>query len=754
MIQLQFLNFLLKTKDSSLLLMNNISDEFFPEYEQEYKYVKEHLEKYNQIPDQLTFLDKFPKFDIIEVTENSDYLVDKLYEERNTRQLAEVFNKVRTKLIEGDIEDAMSIYTSSVDTVLQAKHVDSIDLLRDISRYDDYVDKITNYDKHFIQTGFKELDEILGGWDIHEELATIVARSNKGKCSARGTEILMADGTIKKVEDIRIGDKVQSYNRINTVLALHDGESNGYKITTSDGDSFVVSSNHILTCWKRNEVWNKQKRCMTSDGSGKLLDIMIEDYLKLSTHQQNLYLLFRPDVEYSKQELTIDPYILGVWLGDGTAREPQITTPEPEIVGALKQYCFENEFTLNMLKSREKNKAKLYSITKGFGKLLKIENLQSNKHIPHNYLISSREQRLELLAGLLDTDGYYAKDNNSYEFTQKSRSLFLQIVQLCRSLGFHVCETKPKIVKGCEYYRFHMYGKLTQIPTRVKRKQATRDGTKSSQRVGFKIEPIDYVRYYGFRCDGDERYMLSNFILTHNTWILLKSSTKAVEQDLRVGIYSGEMSPNKVGYRFDTLLSHLSNSAMVRGKQDIQNAYRKYLEELQTKYKGCYKVLTPNTIDGPVGVNALRAFVEKEKLDILFVDQHSLLEDDRKARNAVERASNISKDLKKLQVTLGIPIITVSQQNRGNTEDGIGLHNIAQSDRIGQDSTVVLFFDQKDGIMEMSLVKSRDSANNKSLNYAIDFDKGIFEYIPESDNAIDGKGTEELAKEFNEENVF
>lgn len=419
MIQLQFLNFLLKTKDSSLLLMNNISDEFFPEYEQEYKYVKEHLEKYNQIPDQLTFLDKFPKFDIIEVSENSDYLVDKLYEERNTRQLAEVFNKVRTKLIEGDVEDAMSIYTSSVDTVLQAKHVDSIDLLKDISRYDDYVDKITNYDKHFIQTGFKELDEILGGWDIHEELATIVARSNKGK-----------------------------------------------------------------------------------------------------------------------------------------------------------------------------------------------------------------------------------------------------------------------------------------------------------------------------------------------SWILLKSSAKAVEQGLRVGVYSGEMSPNKVGYRFDTLLSHLSNSAMVRGKQDIQNAYRKYLEELPGKYTGCYKVLTPNMIDGPIGVTALRAFIEKEKLDILFIDQHSLLEDDRKARNSVERAANISKDLKKLQVTLGIPIITVSQQNRGNTDDGVGLHNIAQSDRIGQDSTVVLFFDQKDGIMEMNLVKSRDSANNKSLNYAIDFDKGIFEYIPESDNAIDGKGTEELAKEFNEEDVF
>ena len=77
---------------------------------------------------------------------------------------------------------------------------------------------------------------------------------------------------------------------------------------------------------------------------------------------------------------------------------------------------------------------------------------------------------------------------------------------------------------------------------------------------------------------------------------------------------------------------------------------KKFIDELPTKYKGSIKVLTPNMIDGPAGVNSLRTFIEKEKLDILFVDQHSLLEDDRKARNPIEKAANISKDLKNLQV--------------------------------------------------------------------------------------------------------
>ena len=128
------------------------------------------------------------------------------------------------------------------------------------------------------------------------------------------------------------------------------------------------------------------------------------------------------------------------------------------------------------------------------------------------------------------------------------------------------------------------------------------------------------------------------------------------------------------------------------------------------------------------------------ELDILFIDQHSLLEDDRKAKNPVERASNISKDLKNLQVLKQIPIITVSQQNRESTENGVGTEHLAQSDRIGQDSTIVLFFEQnkEHNVLTMHLVKSRDSANMKKLQYAFDFDKGIFNFIAEDVEEGDG----------------
>ena len=139
-------------------------------------------------------------------------------------------------------------------------------------------------------------------------------------------------------------------------------------------------------------------------------------------------------------------------------------------------------------------------------------------------------------------------------------------------------------------------------------------------------------------------------------------------------------------------------------------------------------------IDGPAGVGALRAFIERDKLDILFIDQHSLLEDDRRARAPYEKAANISKDLKNLQVLKKIPIVAVSQQNRTSTENGVGLEHIAQSDRIAQDSTIVIFFEQKDGTMTMHLIKSRDSANMKDLKYDVNLNNGTFIYKPDDED--------------------
>ena len=110
-----------------------------------------------------------------------------------------------------------------------------------------------------------------------------------------------------------------------------------------------------------------------------------------------------------------------------------------------------------------------------------------------------------------------------------------------------------------------------------------------------------------------------------------------------------------------------------------------------------------------------------------------------------------------MQVLKKIPIISVSQQNRESTEAGVSTSHVAQSDRISQDSTVIIFLERSENILTLNLVKSRDSANGSKLKYAIDLNKGIFEYIPDTEDLLEGESCDELKAEYDysgEEEVF
>lgn len=222
------------------------------------------------------------------------------------------------------------------------------------------------------------------------------------------------------------------------------------------------------------------------------------------------------------------------------------------------------------------------------------------------------------------------------------------------------------------------------------------------------------------------------------TWTLLKMAVAASMQGLTVGIYSGEMTADKVGYRVDTLLGHIKNSSITRGDLYIQQEYKRYMDSLKgTKY-GPIKVITPQDINGDANVPMLKAFIEREHLDILFIDQYSLLEDTSHAKVSFERVANISKAIKNLQVEKGIPIISVSQMNRTKNDDGEqDTTQIGLSDRIGQDATIVLMLERKDDQFTLNLVKSRDGGDGRKLTYYIDLNMGEFTYIPEGNEDVE-----------------
>lgn len=422
MVQLQVLNKILADKDASIITLNNLTSDFFPEYIGEFHFIKEHLDKYGCLPDKETFLDKFEDFEVLDVNEPTSYLLEELYSDKTRRDLVTNYNKLRPLLMSGDKEatdEALMLLKQAAENISGAVSLNCTNILEDKSRYDSYLERLENYDKYFIKTGFNELDAVIGGWDVTEELAVIVARTGVGK-----------------------------------------------------------------------------------------------------------------------------------------------------------------------------------------------------------------------------------------------------------------------------------------------------------------------------------------------SWLLLKCAAAAAKQGKTVGIYSGEMSENKVGYRLDTLIGNISNGALIHGGASIKNEYKRYLDNLEEEVPGKIFVLTPQMINGAAGVSALRAFVEKYNIDILFIDQHSLLADDRKAKNPVEKAANISTDLKLLQVIKRIPIIAVCQQNRTVAEGKeFDTTQLAQSDKIGQDATIIIFIERKADLFRLHLVKSRDTENGKILSYKVDLNQGSFIFIPEDEE--NGGSSEEMdSSGYSEDEVF
>jgi hypothetical protein len=341
----------------------------------------------------------------------------------------------------------------------------------------------------------------------------------KGKCFAKGTEILMFDGTSKKVEEIKVGDKIMGDdNKPRNIKALGTGKETMYKITMRDKSSYVVNESHILSL-KRNY----------RDGTFEILNISVKDYLQKSDDFKNRYFGYKTGIELKEKDVIIDPYFLGLWLGDGHSGQPRITTMDDEIVNYIKEQCLLNGWLFKTYEM-EDNKAKTYSFSSGrkknvdsrFWNMLSSYNLQNNKHIPKEYKINSQNVRLQLLAGLIDTDGYLNTINKcyNYEYATKSEVLKDDVLWLARSCGFYA-SAYEKIINDKVYYRIYISGDLHKIPCKIKRKICPNFECERcdvlTQRIS--VEEIGEDNFYGFEIDGNRLFVLNNFTVTHNTTV-------------------------------------------------------------------------------------------------------------------------------------------------------------------------------------------------------------------------------------------
>lgn len=344
-----------------------------------------------------------------------------------------------------------------------------------------------------------------------------------GKTETAGTEVVMYDGSLKKIEDIKVGDQVMGPDSTpRTVLETHVCEDDSYYIHQKHGLDYTVNSKHILHLKEDKFGYSENYYGYNKKNGQNILEISAEDYVNETSagRKKRLYGYRVNGWDLPNQDLPIDPYIFGTWLGDGDSNGTILTSADKEIVNSWKRYAKEIDCDFNKLKSKYRYSLKGKEVHNNvLLHNLKKLNVLNNKHIPDIYMKGSRQQRLELLAGLIDTDGYLNSRKTQFEITLKTNSFAEQIRDLAWSLGFRTT-FHQRIVKGFGREEVTISIDLHTIPTRVERKKAPKIEVRQDMRRGrIKVTKGEKMKFYGFYLDGDHLYLHKDGTVVHNSYM-------------------------------------------------------------------------------------------------------------------------------------------------------------------------------------------------------------------------------------------
>ncbi len=553
-----------------------------------------------------------------------------------------------------------------------------------------------------VPSGFHALDDMTGGWQ-KSDLIIIAARPSMGKCLGKGTRVLLFDGTVKAVEEVRTGDLLMGDDSTpRRVLSIARGRERMYWVRQKHGMDYRVNESHVLSL--------KKSRSEGREPRGSVTNLSVRDYRARSAKWKNDHKGYKVAIEFAEQPLPVDPYLLGIWLGDGKSDSARIYNTDEDVVA----YAYADTQGVEVRVSDTDRPCPAYLITGGRSQAHRDTSLQAalrelgvlgDKHIPHAYLANATAHRLQLLAGLIDSDGHCNKGHGgTYEITQRNERLARQIKFLCDTLGYRTSLTAKtaRCQTGAEstVWRVRFNGNVDEIPTRIDRKKAEswtdfRDWTVT----GVTVEQDRVDDYYGFTLDGNHLFLLEDGTVTHNTAFALATMMNAAthpQYGVPVAIFSLEMSANQLAQRM------LTSEARI----DAQKARTGRLKDedwpLLARAAGRLEAAKIFVDDTPgLGILELRAKCRRLKAEhdigLVIVDYLQLMHGTTDSRNAnrEQEIAQISRSLKGLAKELDVPVIALAQLSRAvETRGGDKrpqLSDLRESGSIEQDADVVGF---------------------------------------------------------------
>ena len=627
------------------------------------------------------------------------------------RRLIEAANEIANAAYEadGDIVDILDEAQSKIINITFDTGLDNFAFLPELvpDRIDQYEEMSKQKRVLGIRTGFADIDRITGGLS-GSKFVVIAARPRIGKEQPLYSKVLTPNGWAVMGE-IKKGDKVigSDGNPCNVEAVFPQGVKPIHRVYFSDGTHTDCGIEHL---W---ETQSRKERKQNLPPTVKTLKKIIQSGIYLQDKRKNHSIKYVEPINFKKRKLPIHPYVLGIYLGDGSVGR-KLSNIEFDVLDKFnsllpkdtKLKIGENGKDHSIKRKKfNKNPTSFFLELKNMG----IETcLSYQKFIPHNYLYSSIEDRTNLLHGLIDSDGTIAdkKKGNYIEYSTTSKKLKDDIIELARSLGGRATFTERygKYKKNGEThhcrknYRVFIVFNTGFIPCSSKKHLSVFNGNRKSHKKY--IENVDFVGNYEAACisvsNKDGLYVTDNYILTHNTAMMLNMAANMAKAGRKVGIFSIEMDKEELVDRLISSKSGVNSIKLSSGQGITEQEWGTITSAAEGLHE--YSIVIDDT--GGIKIQELKRRARKmvkNGVEIIFIDQLSKITGG-KGRSEYEQKSYIVNEIAILKKELRIPVCLLAQisrkiEDRQNKKPTLG--DLKSTGSLEEDPDIILLGHRK-----------------------------------------------------------
>jgi replicative DNA helicase len=573
-----------------------------------------------------------------------------------------------------------------------------------------------------IPTGLKAIDASYLTGMAPGHLIVVIGWPSRGK-QEDVNKVIPTPSGYRRFGDIATGDYVFGRNGKPTlVTATHPQTSRtAYLVEFNDGTSTVVGPEHLwsIYCGTRG----RKRDNLVTMTTQEILDRGL--YRDRDGHKEYRAVMPLPQpAQYDKVDLPVDPYAMGALVGDGSyapgSYNVVLSNNDSEIAAEISRRMPQNRVVeYSSGSSRRWSINGLYKTFSDNG----WTAIRQDKRIPDVYMTAHYEARLDLLRGLMDTDGYAGHGNNKAEFSQSNEFLANQVAELVRSLGGVAKVSESATRPG----QFKVSVWTPDNPFLLQRKSdAYTTRAFSPIKAIESITPVEDREMMCISVDADDSlYLTDHYIVTHNTWMTGYVAINAWKRGYRPMIVSLEMSPETMRDRLYTMMGagRFDMADFTRGQLDFDEYDNWAKDYFQTKGEF---IIVSNEGQSDITPNFIQAKVDQHRPDLVIVDYHQLLSDNARTKSTIEANRNASKELKLLAVRNSIPVVDIVSATMSDTSDQNGppmLSQVAWSKAIEYDAdhAFAVHQDKESGLIQIVCRKNR---HGTEYDFEVDADLG------------------------------